>query len=94
MKIVALVTVAALPAVGQVAHMNEPVLGEGGFLLPPPGFLATLAKICRERGIVFIADHHFPEQLIPGPVRADRLQQPAGRFRRGGGALALISGPA
>src|ERR1700759_2560485 len=38
------------------AVIVEPVLGEGGFLLPPPGFLSTLAQICRERGIVFIAD--------------------------------------
>jgi 4-aminobutyrate aminotransferase / (S)-3-amino-2-methylpropionate transaminase / 5-aminovalerate transaminase len=38
------------------AVIVEPVLGEGGFLLPPAGFLSTLAQICRERGIVFIAD--------------------------------------
>jgi 4-aminobutyrate aminotransferase / (S)-3-amino-2-methylpropionate transaminase / 5-aminovalerate transaminase len=38
------------------AVIIEPVLGEGGFLVPPPGFLPALAQICRERGIVFIAD--------------------------------------
>jgi 4-aminobutyrate aminotransferase / (S)-3-amino-2-methylpropionate transaminase / 5-aminovalerate transaminase len=38
------------------AIVVEPVLGEGGFVVPPAGFLPTLAKICRERGIVFVAD--------------------------------------
>jgi 4-aminobutyrate aminotransferase / (S)-3-amino-2-methylpropionate transaminase / 5-aminovalerate transaminase len=38
------------------AVIVEPVLGEGGFLVPPPGFLPDLAKICHEHGIVFIAD--------------------------------------
>ncbi len=34
----------------------EPVLGEGGFITPPPEFLADLAVICKEHGIVLIAD--------------------------------------
>jgi 4-aminobutyrate aminotransferase/(S)-3-amino-2-methylpropionate transaminase len=38
------------------AIVVEPVLGEGGFVVPPAGFLPALAKICRDRGIVFIAD--------------------------------------
>jgi 4-aminobutyrate aminotransferase/(S)-3-amino-2-methylpropionate transaminase len=38
------------------AIVVEPVLGEGGFVVPPDGFLPALAEICRERGIVFIAD--------------------------------------
>src|SRR5271154_541899 len=38
------------------AIVVEPVLGEGGFVVPPAGFLPALAKICRKRGIVFIAD--------------------------------------
>jgi 4-aminobutyrate aminotransferase / (S)-3-amino-2-methylpropionate transaminase / 5-aminovalerate transaminase len=38
------------------AIVAEPVLGEGGFVVPPAGFLPALAKICRERGIVFVAD--------------------------------------
>ena len=38
------------------AVVVEPVLGEGGFVVPPAGFLPALAKICRERGIVFVAD--------------------------------------
>jgi 4-aminobutyrate aminotransferase/(S)-3-amino-2-methylpropionate transaminase len=34
----------------------EPVLGEGGFVVPAPGFLAALADWCRDHGIVFVAD--------------------------------------
>ncbi len=38
------------------AVVIEPIQGEGGFVVPPPGFLARLAEFCRKRGIVFIAD--------------------------------------
>jgi 4-aminobutyrate aminotransferase / (S)-3-amino-2-methylpropionate transaminase / 5-aminovalerate transaminase len=38
------------------AIVVEPVLGEGGFVVPPAGFLPALAQICRDRGIVFVAD--------------------------------------
>ena len=38
------------------AIVVEPVLGEGGFVVPPEGFLPALAEICREHGIIFIAD--------------------------------------
>jgi 4-aminobutyrate aminotransferase/(S)-3-amino-2-methylpropionate transaminase len=34
----------------------EPVQGEGGFIAPPPGYFQELAKICRENGILFVAD--------------------------------------
>jgi 4-aminobutyrate aminotransferase/(S)-3-amino-2-methylpropionate transaminase len=34
----------------------EPVIGEGGFIVPAPGFLATLNKWTRENGIVMVAD--------------------------------------
>ena len=36
--------------------MIEPIQGEGGFIVPPDGFLPGLAEFCREHGIVFIAD--------------------------------------
>src|SRR6266403_374779 len=38
------------------AVIAEPVLGEGGFMAPPPDFFETLTAICRKHGIVFIAD--------------------------------------
>ena len=38
------------------AVILEPIQGEGGFIVPPAGFVAGLAEFCREHGIVFIAD--------------------------------------
>ncbi|MGN6413989.1 4-aminobutyrate--2-oxoglutarate transaminase [Flexivirga sp.] len=38
------------------AFIMEPIQGEGGFIVPAPGFLATMAKWCTDNGIVFIAD--------------------------------------
>ncbi len=34
----------------------EPVMGEGGFIVPPREFLADLANTCKEHGILLIAD--------------------------------------
>ncbi len=34
----------------------EPVLGEGGFIVPPPAFLEHVARTCKEHGIVLVAD--------------------------------------
>ena len=34
----------------------EPIQGEGGFIVPPHGFLAAIADFCRANGIVFVAD--------------------------------------
>jgi len=38
------------------AVIIEPIQGEGGFIVPAPGFLARVAEWCREHGIVFVAD--------------------------------------
>jgi 4-aminobutyrate aminotransferase/(S)-3-amino-2-methylpropionate transaminase len=38
------------------AIMIEPIQGEGGFIVPPKGFLPGLSKYCSESGIIFIAD--------------------------------------
>jgi len=34
----------------------EPVLGEGGFLVPPAEFLLELRRLCRESGALLVAD--------------------------------------
>ena len=34
----------------------EPILGEGGFVVPADGFLPRIVEWCREQGIVFVAD--------------------------------------
>ena len=38
------------------AIIVEPVLGEGGFVVPPAGWLSAVAEICRKHGILLIAD--------------------------------------
>jgi 4-aminobutyrate aminotransferase/(S)-3-amino-2-methylpropionate transaminase len=38
------------------AIIVEPVLGEGGFVVPPAGWLSAVAGVCRKHGILLIAD--------------------------------------
>mgnify|MGYP001599117657 CR=1 FL=1 len=38
------------------AVVVEPIAGEGGFIVPEPGWLAGLATWCRDNGALFIAD--------------------------------------
>ncbi|MBJ7466811.1 MAG: 4-aminobutyrate--2-oxoglutarate transaminase, partial [Mycolicibacterium sp.] len=38
------------------AVIIEPIQGEGGFIVPAQGFLATLLAWCRDNNVVFIAD--------------------------------------
>ena len=38
------------------AVIAEPVLGEGGFVAPPPDFFKILMEICHKHGVLFIAD--------------------------------------
>jgi len=38
------------------AILVEPVLGEGGYVVPTPGFLKGLRRICDEHGILLITD--------------------------------------
>jgi 4-aminobutyrate aminotransferase len=42
---------------GEVAAVVvEPILGEGGYVVPPPGWLAKLKATCERHGILLIAD--------------------------------------
>jgi 4-aminobutyrate aminotransferase/(S)-3-amino-2-methylpropionate transaminase len=34
----------------------EPVMGEGGFIVPPIALMTELARICREHGVLLVAD--------------------------------------
>ena len=38
------------------AIVIEPIQGEGGFIVPPEGFIPGLVKFAKENGIVFVAD--------------------------------------
>jgi 4-aminobutyrate aminotransferase/(S)-3-amino-2-methylpropionate transaminase len=49
------------------AVIVEPIQGEGGFVVPAPGFLKGLAGFCAEHGICFIAD-----EIQSGMGRAGR----------------------
>ncbi|WP_061712764.1 4-aminobutyrate--2-oxoglutarate transaminase [Kocuria palustris] len=47
---------AQIGAQNVAAVIIEPIQGEGGFIVPPSGWLAKIAAWCRDNGIVFIAD--------------------------------------
>jgi 4-aminobutyrate aminotransferase/(S)-3-amino-2-methylpropionate transaminase len=38
------------------AVISEPVMGEGGFIAPPPDYFKVLLDLCHKYGILFIAD--------------------------------------
>ncbi|KWX00544.1 ornithine--oxo-acid aminotransferase [Carbonactinospora thermoautotrophica] len=39
-----------------VAVLLEPIQGEAGVIVPPPGYLAAVRKLCTERNVLFLAD--------------------------------------
>jgi len=44
-------------SVGSLATLvAEPVLSAGGIIVPPPGYLARMLELCRERGMLLIMD--------------------------------------
>ncbi|TMC41173.1 MAG: aminotransferase class III-fold pyridoxal phosphate-dependent enzyme [Chloroflexi bacterium] len=45
-----------VPPKNVAAFIVEPVLGEGGYVVPPSGFMPRLRKLCDEHGILLIAD--------------------------------------
>jgi 4-aminobutyrate aminotransferase/(S)-3-amino-2-methylpropionate transaminase len=49
------------------AVVMEPIQGEGGFIVPAPGFVKGIAEFCASHGIVFIAD-----EIQSGMGRAGR----------------------
>ncbi|MFF0095525.1 4-aminobutyrate--2-oxoglutarate transaminase [Streptomyces canus] len=50
------------------AVLVEPIQGEGGFVVPAPGFLSSVANICRARGILLIVD-----EIQSGIARTGRM---------------------
>jgi 4-aminobutyrate aminotransferase/(S)-3-amino-2-methylpropionate transaminase len=38
------------------AFFAEPIQGDGGIIIPAPGYFARIAEFCAENGIVFVAD--------------------------------------
>src|SRR5438045_9405333 len=45
-----------VPPVNIAAFSVEPLLGEGGYVVPPAEFLPRLRKLCDQHGILLIAD--------------------------------------
>lgn len=50
------------------AFLVEPIQGEGGIVVPPAGYLARCAEICRRHGVLLIAD-----EVQTGLGRSGRL---------------------
>lgn len=46
----------SVPASEVAAFLVEPIQGEGGYIVPPEGFLAGLRELCDEHGILLIFD--------------------------------------
>ena len=38
------------------AFFCEPIIGAGGVLLPPDGYLQAARQVCRDHGVLFVAD--------------------------------------
>lgn len=39
-----------------IAVLLEPIQGEAGVIVPPPGYLAQLGALCRQKGILLLSD--------------------------------------
>ncbi len=50
------------------AVLLEPIQGEGGVIIPPSGYLAQIAEICRKKNVLFVAD-----EIQTGLGRTGRL---------------------
>jgi adenosylmethionine-8-amino-7-oxononanoate aminotransferase len=49
-------TIGRIGAERVAAFFCEPVIGAGGALAPPPGYLEAVRAICRDAGVLFVAD--------------------------------------
>ena len=81
------------------AVIIEPVLGEGGYIVPPPGFLPRLREITRQHGILLIADEvqtglRADRRDVRGPALGRRAGHPGhGQGDRLGAATLRDPGP-
>lgn len=62
--------VAELGADNVAAFFCEPIQGSGGVLVPPTGWLAAMRKLCRDLGILFVADEVITGFGRTGPLFA------------------------
>lgn len=68
------------------AIIIEPILGEGGFLTPPPGFLDSLRAYCTRHNIVLIIDEVWCwlERVAKRTRRGRRESESGGIFINNG----------
>ena len=52
------------------AFYLEPIQGSGGVLVPPPGWVAAMHAVCKEMGILFVADEVITGFGRTGPMFA------------------------
>jgi 4-aminobutyrate aminotransferase / (S)-3-amino-2-methylpropionate transaminase / 5-aminovalerate transaminase len=61
-------------AANLAAIVVEPIQGEGGFIVPAPGFLPAVAAWAKENGVVFVADEVQTGIARTGAVFASSLE--------------------
>ena len=57
------------------AFFCEPVLGSGGVIVPPRGWLKAMAQTCRELGILFVVDEVITGFGRTGPLFACQAEE-------------------
>lgn len=84
-----------MPPEDVAAIIVEPIQGEGGYLVPPPGFLCGLRRLCDQHGILLIFDEvqsgvgrtgrmwAFEHECMDLPCRADGSCARCGAPQRG-----------
>ncbi|MFZ5820846.1 MAG: ornithine--oxo-acid transaminase [Chloroflexota bacterium] len=61
-------TIAAAVTPHTAAVMLEPIQGEGGVIIPPPGYLKRVQETCRQNNVLWIAD-----EIQTGLARTGKL---------------------
>ena len=61
------------------AFFCEPVVGAGGILYPPEGYLTRVQEICREQDVLFVADEVICRVRPAGPLVRQRAVRPRSR---------------